>query len=361
MNRATPRSKLLLRLFALALLLAGLAAPARAQRPRRAAEHAETATSGEAAAADAALTGVYRINTEKSDRLYSVVSNASSNLPFGEQQRFFIDLTVRLTPPDQLAIRRSGSRIEIASSRAPRTAFDADGRERIERTSFGTTRERSSLAGRSLVLFSTGSNGESYRATFTPVEDGRALRVTRRISSAELNQPIVIESFYERISDTADWGVYGDPSKTPPRTDQAVAGLVNARGGSSDEENRVDSLRAALREWVEATNGKDIRRQMTFYMPTLLAYYLTRNTPREAVRAEKARAFAQATLINVTAEEPELVFLEQGRAAVMRFRKRYQIEGGPTARRGEVVQELRWRQTGAGWKIYSERDIRVIR
>ena len=98
---------------------------------------------------------------------------------------------------------------------------------------------------------------------------------------------------------------------------------------------------------------------MAFYMPTLLAYYLTRNTPREAVRAEKARAFSQATLINISAEEPELVFLEQGRAAVMRFRKRYQIEGGSLPRRGEVVQELRWRQTDTGWKIYSERDIRT--
>jgi ketosteroid isomerase-like protein len=354
MNRITLRSRLLLKFLVLACVLAGMQGAARAQRPRR-------TTRAEASAADAALTGVYRINTEKSDRLYSVVSNASSNLPFGEQQRFFIDLTVRLTPPDQLAIRRTGSRIEIASSRAPRTAFDADGRERVERTSYGTTRERSSLAGESLVLFSTGSNGESYRATFTSVDGGRALRVTRRISSAELNQPVVIESFYDRVSDVADWGVYGDPSKTPRRPDEAVAGLVRARGGLDDEEGRADSLRTALREWVEATNGKDIRRQMTFYMPTLLAYYLTRNTPREAVRAEKARAFSQATLINISAEEPEVVFLEQGRAAVMRFRKRYQIEGGPLARRGEVVQELRWRQTDGGWKIYSERDIRVIR
>jgi hypothetical protein len=45
----------------------------------------------------------------------------------------------------------------------------------------------------------------------------------------------------------------------------------------------------------------------------------------------------------------------------MRFRKRYEIEGGPAARRGEVVQELRWRRADDGWKIYSERDIRVIR
>ena len=323
---------------------------ASAQRPRR--------TSGpEASPADARLTGVYRINTEKSDRLYSVVSNASSNLPFGEQQRFFIDLTVRLTPPDQLAIRRTGSRIEIASSRAPRTTFDADGRERVERTTYGTSRERNSLAGESLVLSSTAGNGESYRVTFTPADGGRELRVTRRISSAELNQPIVIQSVYDRISEVADWRVYGEPRSDGP----AVAGLVGARASEREEQSQAGALRAALQQWVEATNAKDIGRQMNFYMPTLLAYYLTRNTPRDAVRAEKALVFARATRISIDAEEPEMVFLEQGRVAVMRFRKRYEIEGGPASRRGEVVQELRWRRADGGWKIYSERDIRVIR
>lgn len=331
-------------------MAACLATAADAQRPRRAA-------APETASYDASLTGVYRINTEKSDRLYSVVSNASSNLPFGEQQRFFIDLTVRLTPPDQLAIRRTGSRIEIASSRAPRTTFDADGRERVERTARGVSRERNSLAGASLVLSSASADGESYRVTFTPFDGGRELRVTRRISSAELNQPLVIESVYDRVSTVADWGVYGEPSKAGP----AVAGLVGAGAGAREERGQADALRSSLQAWVSATNEKDIGGQMNFYMPTLLAYYLTRNTPRDAVRAEKARVFALATSVNIDADEPEIVFLEQGRAAVMRFRKRYAIEGGRAARRGEVVQELRWRRTDAGWKIYSERDIRVIR
>lgn len=353
MNTTTTlRVRLLLKLFALACACVCLTADARAQRPRRTSE-----AGASAAAADARLTGVYRINTDKSDRLYSVVSNATSNLPFGEQQRFFIDLTVRLTPPDQLAIRRTGSRIEIASSRAPRTTFSADGRERVERTSHGVSRERSSLAGDSLVLTSASSDGESYRVTFTPADGGRELRVTRRISSSELNQPLVIESVYDRISETADWRVYGDPRAASP----AIAGLVNSRTVEKEERSQADALRTALQDWVEATNAKDIGRQMSFYMPRLLAYYLTRNTPRDAVRAEKARVFERATLIDINADEPEVVFLEQGRVAVMRFRKRYRVEGGAAARSGEVVQELRWRRAGDGWKIYSERDIRVIR
>jgi hypothetical protein len=44
----------------------------------------------------------------------------------------------------------------------------------------------------------------------------------------------------------------------------------------------------------------------------------------------------------------------------MRFRKKYAIAGGDGERRGEVLQELRWQRTREGWKIVSERDLRVI-
>ena len=60
------------------------------------------------------LTGVYRIDIPASDKLYSVVAGASSKVPFSEQQRFFIDLAVRLTPPDLLAIEQRGTRVSLA-------------------------------------------------------------------------------------------------------------------------------------------------------------------------------------------------------------------------------------------------------
>jgi ketosteroid isomerase-like protein len=304
------------------------------------------------------LTGVYRLNTELSDRLYSVVSSASSSLPFAEQQRFFIDLTERMTPPDQLALRRRGRTIEIASSRAPRTAFVADGRERVERTRLGTTRERAAVEGESLVISSEDGRGQGYRVTFTPLDGGARLRVTRLITYRELNQPLVIRSVYDRISDVARWEIYGEPPAGPA---SVVAPVAAGRGEAGAEAAEAGALRAQLEAWVEATNRKDVRGQMDFYAPRLAAYYLTRDTPREFVRAEKSRVFDAAGSVSVAAEDPEIVFLEAGRAAVMRFRKRYRIDGGPRAGRGEVVQELRWRKTAAGWKIYSERDVRAIR
>jgi ketosteroid isomerase-like protein len=337
------------------IICACVAAPAQHQSEHQSQRQAQGVRAAPART-NARLTGVYRLNPERSDKLYTVVSGASSTLPFGEQQRFFIDLTARLTPPDQLAIERRGELINIASSRAPRTAFRADGRERVERTADGAARVWAAIEGDGFVMMSRAENRESYRVTFTPIEGGRALRVTRHITSRELSQPVVIQSLYDKISDVAQWGIYGEPAGGP-----AIAAVVSQRGSDQLEQDQAEVLRRALDAWIGATNARDIRWQMSFYAPKLAAFYLTRNTPREAVRTEKARIFGAATLIDINAAEPEIVFLEGGTAAIMRFRKRYRIEGGRHGRRGEVIQELRWRRTGDGWKIYSERDIRVIR
>ena len=118
-------------------------------------------------------------------------------------------------------------------------------------------------------------------------------------------------------------------------------------------------LREALGGWLAATNQRDVGRQMSYYAPTVEAFYLSRNAPRESVRAEKARLFARASAVNVEAAAPEIRVSPDGRTAVMRFRKRYRIDG-EESRAGEVLQELRWRRTNSGWKIVGERDLRVL-
>ncbi|HYE14511.1 MAG TPA: hypothetical protein VD968_08745, partial [Pyrinomonadaceae bacterium] len=120
-------------------------------------------------------------------------------------------------------------------------------------------------------------------------------------------------------------------------------------------------LRGALESWLAATNARDLDSQMGFYDSTLEAFYLSRGASRSAVRAEKARAFSGASSVEVSAAEPEITLTRDGATAVMRFRKKYSVEGSGGARRGEVLQELRWRRTPRGWKIISERDLRVIR
>src|SRR6185436_11300853 len=97
-----------------------------------------------------------------------------------------------------------------------------------------------------------------------------------------------------------------------------------SRATENDPES-VDSsaavLRSALNAWVSATNNRDINRQMSFYVARLKRYYLMNNASQNFVREEKARVFSAASLIDIRAEEPEIVFQDGGRTAIMRYRK----------------------------------------
>ncbi len=314
------------------------------------------------------LNGVYRIDVNSSDRLYSVIEEATTNVPYGEQQQFFIDLAVRLTPPDLLAIECRGNRVSLGSSRAPRVEFVADGITRAARTTDGSVlRSRIGLERSSLTFNSSGGRGgDNVSFTFTPLENGRRLRVTRRISAAELIEPVVIQTFYDKINEQVSWDIYGaQPLENrvagQKREEKPEAAFTTRTRISADANNEADTLRQSLSRWIDATNARNIERQMSFYMPELKAFYLARNASRSAVRQEKARAFAAAKSIDIRAEEPEIIFQNGGRMAIMRFRKKYNIDNGARSRSGEVVQELRWQQTAGGWKIFSERDIRVLR
>jgi ketosteroid isomerase-like protein len=347
-----------------ALVCLGQTAPTSSAQRRRTATSPPPAGASEAATAAAQLTGLYRIDLARSDKLYSVVAGASSNLPFGEQQKFFIDLTVRLTPPDLLAIERRGRRITLASSRAPRIDFDADGITHSERGGDGQiVNTLAALRANGLTVSVSSRSEDKFNVTFEPLEGGRALRVTRRLSSEQLTQPVLIRSVYEKISGIPQWDIYDAPPRRPglqpenPPVASADAPARTARGIERD----AAALRRALDDWIAATNARDIERQMSFYPPVVRAFYLQRNASRGAVRAEKERVFLRARSIDIRADAPELFFQESGRVAVMRFRKSYAVEGGGQNRSGAVIQELRWQLTPQGWKIFSERDVRVIR
>lgn len=308
------------------------------------------------------LTGVYRIDLAASDKLYSVVAGASSNVPFRDQQRFFIDLAVRFTPPDLLAIEQRGRQISLGSSRAAKMTFAADGVPRTTRAADGrAVRVRFGMEGNKLVFTSSGKTEDNFSIVFESIDDGRRLRVVRRIEAEGLDQPLTITSIYNKVSDVARWELYGEaPASTVAVARQPEANRGVAVSSPADDAAPAGLLRSALVEWIDATNKRDIEKQMTFYVPRLRAYYLTRNTSRDFVRDEKQRVFANASLIDVRAEEPEIIFQNGGRLAIMRYRKRYRIENGRNSRRGQVIQELRWERTPEGWRIFSERDIRVL-
>jgi hypothetical protein len=120
-------------------------------------------------------------------------------------------------------------------------------------------------------------------------------------------------------------------------------------------------LVGAVFRWIEATNSRDFAAQQAFYPNTMEAFYLWRNVSRSAVLAEKRRVFDSASTIDIKADAPQIIVEPGGESARMYFRKTYAIEGARRNRVGAVLQELRWEKQRDGWKIVSERDLRVIR
>lgn len=154
------------------------------------------------------MTGTYQLDPARSDDPQRVADVAIGRLGPGQRTGVRRQIQNRLDPPDYLAIERVGSRVTIASSKAPQMAFDADGRARIENTGTGrNTTTRATTVGDRIEVTSTGAQGLGFVAIFEPLANGD-LRVTRRLIDNSLRQPLEVRSVYRRTSSNPDWNLY---------------------------------------------------------------------------------------------------------------------------------------------------------
>ncbi|MFN2598108.1 MAG: YMGG-like glycine zipper-containing protein, partial [Pyrinomonadaceae bacterium] len=176
---------------------------------------------------DARLTGTYRLDASRSDDPRTQAQNAVRYVRYSDRQRVLDQLTTRLTPPDALAIQRRGNDVTIASTRAPQINFTADGATRTEQMPSGRTVQTSArFYGDQLTVSTTGDRGNDFNVTFNPLDNGRSLEVTRRISDVNLSQPVTVRSVYTRTDDVARFDVYqgggypnsGYPNNNPTTT-----------------------------------------------------------------------------------------------------------------------------------------------
>ncbi|MGH9958990.1 MAG: YMGG-like glycine zipper-containing protein, partial [Pyrinomonadaceae bacterium] len=159
--------------------------------------------------ADAELTGTYRLDTSRSSDPRRAAEDATRNLPPSQRQRAHDALIRRLEAPDTLAIERRGINVAIASSRASQINFVADGREHVETTDSGrTVRVRASFVGDQLSVSRTGDRAQDFTVTFDPIDNGRRLLVTRRLFSQQLDQPVSVQSYYDKTSEVAQLNIY---------------------------------------------------------------------------------------------------------------------------------------------------------
>lgn len=163
---------------------------------------------GRAPAAPNRLTGAYRLNPSRSDKPAKVADGVTRNLPPGQQKKLRAAVMERLQAPVTLAIERIGTTITMASSQAGAVTFQADGREQVEQSRNNRRmRTTAALSGDRLVVSTEGDRAFDYQVTFESIDNGRALRVTRRVTHEDLRDTVVAKSVYDKTSSTPRFGV----------------------------------------------------------------------------------------------------------------------------------------------------------
>jgi hypothetical protein len=171
--------------------------------------------------ANSRMSGTYELESTRGDDPQRAAKTATQSLPPGQRDRAYQSLLSRLEPPQTLSIDCTGRTVTMASSRGPRSVFDADGRPVKERGPDGqmVTTHAELTNTRLMVSTSGGSRGSDFSVTFESLNNGANLRVTRRLDDDDLRQPVTIQSYYRRNATVPRWDVYASGPWHDPRYD----------------------------------------------------------------------------------------------------------------------------------------------
>lgn len=173
------------------------------------------------------LTGTYQLDSARSENIADIISN--TGVASNQRQ----DLESKLEAPEQIAIHIRGNEVTLASSKASPVTFVADGQDKTEISGGRNVRLRATLRGDELTITSLGGETD-YTVTFVPMDGGRSLKVTRRITTDYLRETVFAESMYNKTDDVAGLGIDrgGDYSSSDPK-DRYGSGpsIVQARTG----------------------------------------------------------------------------------------------------------------------------------
>lgn len=157
---------------------------------------------------NATLTGTYQLDPSRSEDTEEIIDRAMRRSNSRDDQADRQDLEDKLESPDQIALDIRGNQITLVTSNNQPLTFTADGREQVQTTADGrTVRVRTSLRGEELIVSSLGGDSD-FTITFTSTENGRSMKVTRRVTTAYLNQTVFAESVYQKTDAVARLGTY---------------------------------------------------------------------------------------------------------------------------------------------------------
>jgi hypothetical protein len=182
---------------------------------------------GTQATVSVGLSGTYQIDRQASENIDDIVRGANVST---EQQD---DLRDKLEAPDQIAIEIRGTQVTLATSKGEPVTFTADGREKTQDSNGRTIRLKATMSGDTLTVSSLGGETD-FNITFTSVSGGRAMKVSRRITTDYLKQTAFAESIYNKTDSVAHLDIGGGAVTTPSVNNSgSTTGSNNGSSGSN--------------------------------------------------------------------------------------------------------------------------------
>lgn len=178
------------------------------------------------------LTGTYRLDTSRSEKAADIVADINIS---GSNRT---DLESKLDAPDSIALLVRGSEVTLATTNADPVTFVADGRERSENSGGRTVRLRASIRGDEITISSLGGETD-YTIIFTSIDNGRGLKVTRRITTEYLSETIFADSYYTKSEQTAGLGIDPAVQRDIPTDTDASYSDNDAGYSTNDPDDRV--------------------------------------------------------------------------------------------------------------------------
>ncbi len=168
------------------------------------------------------LEGTYELDGSVPDTSERAAQQATRRMPAGQRDEAYRTLVERLQAPEMLSIERNGTTVTMASTNGEPATFEADGRNRRETvradnagvygqtTTTRATTTRATFIGERLTVTSQGNRATDFVVTFEPQQNGERLLVTRQIYNANYATPVVVRSYYDRVSIEPRWDLYTD-------------------------------------------------------------------------------------------------------------------------------------------------------
>ncbi|MEK7723391.1 MAG: hypothetical protein AAB336_03510 [Acidobacteriota bacterium] len=154
------------------------------------------------------LTGTYQLDTSRSDNVREIADEAINSSNVQNRDESLQDLRDKLESPESLAIEIRGNQAIVASSLSQQITFSADGSDRTQTLPDGSTaRLRATMRGQELTISKLGDN-EDYTVKFTSIDNGRSLKVTRRVTTNYLTETVFAESLYTKTDSIAQLEVF---------------------------------------------------------------------------------------------------------------------------------------------------------